>query len=43
MDELFAIDARRKALTIAARHFRRQEKAKPLLDDARNSFPLAPT
>ena len=35
MDELFAVDAdaRRKALTIAARHFRRQETAKPLLDD----------
>ena len=35
MDELFAIDAeaRRKGLTIAARHVRRQETAKDLLDD----------
>ena len=37
MDELFAVDAdaRRKTLTIAARHIRRQETAKPLLDDIR--------
>ncbi len=42
MDELFAVDAnaRRKALTIAARHFRRQETAKPLLDEAAQSFVL---
>ena len=48
MDELFAVDpdARRKALTIVARHFRRRETAKPLLDDIRSkieaaqSFPL---
>jgi len=35
MDELFAVDAeaRRKEQAMAARHARRQEKAKPLLDD----------
>ena len=35
MDELFAVDAeaRRKTLTTAAGHMRRQETAKPLLDD----------
>jgi transposase len=35
MDELFAVDAeaRRKALSVAARHARRQERAKPLLDE----------
>jgi transposase len=35
MDELFAIDAeaRRKAVTTAARHTRRRETARPLLDD----------
>ena len=35
MDELFAVDAevRRKALSVAARHVRRQQIAKPLLDD----------
>jgi len=35
MDELFAVDAeaRRKALSVAARHVRRQERAKPLLDE----------
>jgi transposase len=35
MDELFAVDAeaRRKTLTAAGRHIRRQETAKPLLDD----------
>ena len=35
MDELFAVDAeaRRKTLTTAARHIRRQETAKPLLDE----------
>ena len=43
MDELFAIDAeaRRKALTIAARHIRRQETAKPLLDDIRSKIEAA--
>ena len=43
MDELFAVDAdaRRKALTIAARHFRRQETAKPLLDDIRSKIEAA--
>jgi transposase len=37
MDELFALDAeaRHKALTAAARHVRRQETAKPLLDEIR--------
>jgi transposase len=40
MDELFAVDAeaRRKTLTTAARHIRRQETAKPLLDDIRNNI-----
>jgi len=40
MDELFAVDAdaRCKALTTAARHFRRQETAKPLLDDIRSKI-----
>src|SRR5216684_3233371 len=35
MDELFAVDAeaRRRALSFAARHVRRQERARPLLDD----------
>src|ERR1700681_4261359 len=35
MDKLFAVDAeaRRKTLTTAARHIRRQETARPLLDD----------
>jgi transposase len=35
MDELFAVDAeaRRKTLTTAARHVRRQEIARPLLDE----------
>src|SRR5208337_3110191 len=43
MDELFAIDAeaRRKALTTAARHIRRQERAKPLLDDIRRKIDAA--
>jgi len=43
MDELFAVDAeaRRKTLTIAARHFRRQETAKPLLDDIRSKIEAA--
>ena len=37
MDELFAVDAevRRKALTNAERHIRRQETAKPLLNEIR--------
>jgi len=37
MDELFAVDteARRKGLSVAARHVRRQERAKPLLDKIR--------
>jgi hypothetical protein len=40
IDELFAVDAeaRRKALTTAARHVRRQETAKPLLDDVRSKI-----
>jgi len=35
MDELFAVDAeaRRKALSVTARHVRRQERAKPLLNE----------
>ncbi len=43
MDELFAVDAeaRRKSLTIAARHFRRQETARPLLDAIRNKIEAA--
>jgi len=43
MDELFAVDAeaRRKALTTAARHIRRQETAKPLLDDIRGKIEAA--
>ena len=43
MDELFAIDAeaRRKALTTAARHIRRQETAKPLLDEIRSKIAAA--
>ena len=43
MDELFAVDAeaRRKTLTTAARHIRRQETAKPLLDDIRNNIEAA--
>jgi hypothetical protein len=37
MDELFAVDAeaRRIALSAVARHVRRQERAKPLLDEIR--------
>jgi len=40
MDELFAVDAdaRHKALTTAARHIRRQETARPLLDDIRSKI-----
>src|SRR5208283_1876630 len=43
MDELFAVDAeaRRKALTTAARHIRRQERAKPLLDDIHSKIEAA--
>ncbi len=43
MDELFAVDAeaRRKALTTAARHIRRQETAQPLLDDIRGKIEAA--
>jgi transposase len=43
MDELFALDAeaRRKGLTIAARHVRRQETAKDLLDDIRSKIEAA--
>ncbi|MFZ1166688.1 MAG: IS66 family transposase [Candidatus Sulfotelmatobacter sp.] len=43
MDELFAVDAeaRRKALTTAARHIRRQERAKPLLDDIHSKIAAA--
>jgi len=43
MDELFAVDAeaRRKALTTAARHVRRQDTAKPLLDDIRSKIDAA--
>ncbi len=42
MDELFAVDAeaRRKTLTTAARHIRRQEK-RPLLDDIRSKIDAA--
>jgi hypothetical protein len=43
MDELFAVDseARRKAMTTAARHVRRQETARPLLDDIRSKIEAA--
>ena len=43
MDELFAVDAeaRRKMLTTAARHIRRQETAKPLLDVVRRRIEAA--
>lgn len=43
MDELFAVDAeaRRKVLTTAARHIRRQETARPLLDDIRSKIEAA--
>jgi hypothetical protein len=43
MDELFAVDAeaRHKALSIAARHVRRHERAKPLLDDIRSKIEAA--
>ena len=43
IDELFAVDAeaRRKRLTTAARHIRRQETARPLLDDIRSKIEVA--
>jgi hypothetical protein len=43
MDELFAVDAeaRRKTLTTAARHIRRQERAGPLLDDIHSKIEAA--
>jgi len=43
LDELFVVDAeaRRKTLTTAARHFRRQETARPLLDDIRSKIEAA--
>src|SRR5271170_589232 len=43
IDELFAVDAdaRRKALTVAARHVRRHERAKPLLDEIRGRIDAA--
>ncbi len=43
VDELFGVDAeaRRKTLTIAARHIRRQETARPLLDDIRSKIEAA--
>jgi transposase len=43
MNELFAVDAeaRRKTLTTAARYIRRQERAKPLLDEIRGRIEAA--
>jgi hypothetical protein len=43
IDELFAVDAeaRRRALNFAARDVRRQETAKPLLDDIRSKIDAA--
>jgi hypothetical protein len=43
MDELFSVDAdaRRKALTTAARHVLRQETARSLLDDIRSKIEAA--
>jgi hypothetical protein len=43
MNELFAVDAeaRRRKLTTAVRHFRRQEIARPLLDDIRSKIEAA--
>jgi len=43
MDELFSVDAeaRRKMLTTAARHIRRQETARPLLDAIRSKIEAA--
>src|ERR1700728_4513732 len=43
MDELFGVDAeaRRKMLAAAARHIRRQETARPLLEDIRSKINAA--
>jgi hypothetical protein len=43
MDELFAVDAeaRRRALSAASRHVRRQERAKPLLEEIRGNIEAA--
>ena len=43
MDELFAVDAdaRRRALSVAARHVRRQETVRPLLDAIRSKIEAA--
>jgi transposase len=43
MDELFAVDAeaRRKGLDVAARHLRRQERTRPLLDVIRSKIEAA--
>jgi transposase len=43
MDELFAVDAesRHKGLNVAARHVRRQERARPLLDEIRGRIEVA--
>ena len=43
MDELFAVDAeaRRRALNVVARHVRRQERAKPLVDEIRSKIEAA--
>src|SRR5260370_1208505 len=43
MDELFAIDseARRRALSVAARHVQRQERAKPLVLEIRRQIEAA--
>ena len=43
IDELFAVDAeaRCKALSVGARHIRRHERAKPLLDDIRSKIDAA--
>jgi transposase len=43
MDELFAVDAeaRRKALSVAARHIQRQKRSTLLLDDIRSKIELA--
>jgi len=43
MDELFVVDAeaRHKMLTTAARHIRRLERAKPLLDEIRSKIEAA--
>ena len=43
VDELFAVDAeaRRKTLTTAARHIRRQQTARPLLDDIHSKIEAA--